>query len=202
MTSPLASDQCTWRGSHDYKVTVAVFPCWCNYSYKPRSYRSRNLLSWHCSGTMGCCLSLKQKSGEKFRFLQYYLRFQTLTPYVPRVININFLPTVSIYNQEKRLWELINPFTAKFSQKQISTKCPNFILWNFEKQIAPCVSTGRELSFEWSYHRISSTDSKEFLHRLKSSSTDSKVTVTLQNSIKHPDSESVRGSPEGKRFDF
>ena len=59
--------------------------------------------SWHCSGTMGCCLSLKQKSGEKFRFLQYYLRFQTLTPYVPRVININFLPTVSIYNQEKRL---------------------------------------------------------------------------------------------------
>ena len=73
---------------------------------------------------------------------------------------------------------IINPFTAKFSQKQISTKFPNFILWNFEKQIAPCVSTGRELSFEWSHHRISSTDSK--------------VRVTLQNSIKYSGSEKVK----------
>ena len=55
--------------------------------------------------------------------------FSNLNPLCP-----NFLPTVSIYNQEKRLCELINPFTAKFSQKQISTKCPNFILRNFEKQ--------------------------------------------------------------------
>ena len=29
-----------------------------------------------------------------------------------------------------------------------------------EKQVAPCESTGREVSFEWSDHRISSTDSK------------------------------------------
>ena len=55
---------------------------------------------------------------------------------------------------------------------------PNFILWNFEKQIAPCVSTGRELLFEWSHHRIWSTDSK--------------VRVTLKNSIKHSDSERVK----------
>ena len=27
----------------------------------------------------------------------------------------------------------INTFTAKLSQKQISAKFPNFILWNFEK---------------------------------------------------------------------
>ena len=40
-----------------------------------------------------------------------------------------------------------------------------------------CESTGRELSFEWSHHRISSTDSK--------------VRVTLQNSIKHSGSERV-----------
>ena len=73
--------------------------------------------------------------------------------------------------------ELLNPFTAKFSRKQISTKFPHFILWNFEKQIAPCVSTGRELSFEWSHHRILSTESK--------------VRVTLQNSIKHSRSERV-----------
>ena len=45
----------------------------------------------------------------------------------------------------------VNPFTAKFSQKQISTECPNLILWNFEKQIAPCVSTG---SFRLNDHII------------------------------------------------
>ena len=49
-----------------------------------------------------------------------------------------------------------------------------------KKKIAPCVSTGRdlELSFEWSHHRISSTDSK--------------VKVTLQNSIIHSGSERVK----------
>ena len=52
-----------------------------------------------------------------------------------------------------------------------------FHLQNFDKQIAPCVSIGRELSFEWSHHRISSTDSK--------------VRVTLQNSIKHSGNERV-----------
>ena len=38
--------------------------------------------------------------------------------------------------------------------------------------------TGRELSFEWSHHGIRSTDSK--------------VRVTLQNSIKHSGSERVK----------
>ena len=47
-----------------------------------------------------------------------------------------------------------------------------------KKQIAPCVSTGRELSFEWSHHRIWSTDFK--------------VSVTSQNSIKHSGSERVK----------
>ena len=74
--------------------------------------------------------------------------------------------------------ESINPFTAKCSQRQISTRFPNFILYNFEKQIVPCVSAGRELSFEWSHHMISSTDSK--------------VKATLQNSIKHSGSERVK----------
>ena len=51
---------------------------------------------------------------------------------------------------------------------------------NFDKQIASCESTGRELSFEWSHHRISSIDSK--------------VRVTLQNSIKHSGSERVKST--------
>ena len=54
----------------------------------------------------------------------------------------------------------LNPFTAKCGQRQISTKFPNFVFKNFDKQIASCESTGRELSFEWSHHRISSIDSK------------------------------------------
>ena len=68
--------------------------------------------------------------------------------------------------------------TAKFSQKQTLTKFPNFLLWNSEKEIAFCESTGRELSFEWPQHRILSADSK--------------VTFTLQNSIKHSGSERVK----------
>ena len=65
---------------------------------------------------------------------------------------------------------------------------------NFEKQIAPCVSTGREVSFEWSHHRISSTDSK--------------VRVTLQTSIKYSGSERVKlliihyHAPKQKKITF
>ena len=44
--------------------------------------------------------------------------------------------------------------------------------------MTPFVSTGKELSNEWSHHRISSTDSK--------------VRVTLQNSIKYSGSERVK----------
>ena len=44
--------------------------------------------------------------------------------------------------------------------------------------MASCASTDRELSFEWSHHRISSKDSK--------------VRVTLQNSIEHSGSERVK----------
>ena len=58
----------------------------------------------------------------------------------------------------------------------------NFIFQNCEKQIASCESTGRELSFEWSHHGISSTDSN--------------VRVTLQNSIKHSSSERVKAFVE------
>ena len=78
----------------------------------------------------------------------------------------------------------LNPFDAKFSQKQISTKCLNVILQNFEKQRTPCVSTARELSFEWSHHRISFTDSK--------------VRVTMQNVIKDSGSERVKEDLHGQ----
>ena len=43
--------------------------------------------------------------------------------------------------------------------------------------MASLESTGRELSFEWSHHRISSIDSR--------------VRVTLQNPVKHSGSERV-----------
>ena len=37
---------------------------------------------------------------------------------------------------------------------------PKFILYNIEEQMVPCKSTAKEVSFEWSHHRISSTDSQ------------------------------------------
>ena len=92
------------------------------------------------------------------------------------------------------LFFCFNPFTAKCSQRKISTRFPNFILSNFEKQIAPCVSTDREVSFEWSHDRISSTDSK--------------VRVTLQTSIKYSGSERVKliiihyHAPKQKKITF
>ena len=46
-----------------------------------------------------------------------------------------------------------------------------------KKQIVPCESTGREVLLEWSLHRILSLDSK--------------VRVTLQNSIIHSGSKRV-----------
>ena len=79
---------------------------------------------------------------------------------------------------------LINPFTAKCGQRQVSTKFPNFIFENCEKKIAAGESTGRELSFKWSHHRTSSTKSK--------------VRVTLQNSIKHSGNERVKVDSGGK----
>ena len=71
----------------------------------------------------------------------------------------------------RRFVPSLHPFTAKCGQRKVSTKFLNFIFQNCEKQIASCDSTGRELSFECSHHRISSTDSK--------------VRVNLQSSIKH-----------------
>ena len=67
----------------------------------------------------------------------------------------------------------INPFTAKWSQRK-------FCKFHFVKfwKTNSSESAGRELSFEWSHRRISSTDSK--------------VRVTLQNSIKHSGSERVK----------
>ena len=54
----------------------------------------------------------------------------------------------------------INPFSAKCGQGQNSTKIHKFLFVKFWKQIAPFVSTGREVLFEWLHHRILSTDSK------------------------------------------
>ena len=68
---------------------------------------------------------------------------------------------------------------------------PNFQI-SFSKivrnKIASCESTGRELSFEWWHHRISSTDSK--------------VRVTSQNSIKQSGSERVNSFKSSSRVLF
>ena len=56
--------------------------------------------------------------------------------------------------------QTINPFSAKCGQGQNSTKIHKFRFVKFWKQIAPFVSRGREVLFEWLHHRILSTDSK------------------------------------------
>ena len=56
--------------------------------------------------------------------------------------------------------QTINPFSARCGQGQNSTKIHKFRFVKFWKQIAPFVSRGREVLFEWLHHRILSTDSK------------------------------------------
>ena len=51
-------------------------------------------------------------------------------------------------------------FNLQECQELKFKKIPNFILQNTEKQMVPCKSTAEEVSFEWSHHRISSTDTK------------------------------------------
>ena len=53
-----------------------------------------------------------------------------------------------------------NSLTPMSVKRQNSREIPNFILENIEKQMAPCKRTAEEVSFEWSHHRIPSTDSK------------------------------------------
>ena len=52
------------------------------------------------------------------------------------------------------------PLMPKSAKNPNSRKIQNFILENIEKQMVPCKSTAKEVSFEWSHHMISSTDSK------------------------------------------
>ena len=69
------------------------------------------------------------------------------------------------------------PKTPKSATNQNSRNIPNFIMSNIEKQMVPCKSTAEEVSFEWSHHRISSTDSE--------------VRTTLHVSIINTESETV-----------
>ena len=52
----------------------------------------------------------------------------------------------------------VNPFTAKVSQRQAFKISFSKLLKS--KLIAPCEGTVNKVSFEWSHHRILSTDSK------------------------------------------
>ena len=55
--------------------------------------------------------------------------------------------------------ELITPSLLVLAKVQIQ-EIPNFIIPNPAKQIVPFESTNKEISFEWSHHRISSSESK------------------------------------------
>ena len=54
----------------------------------------------------------------------------------------------------------VNHVTSKSSESQNKTNIPNSISKNADKKIEPCNITSKEVSFGWSLHRISTTDSK------------------------------------------
>ena len=133
--------------------------------------------------------SAESATTEEIRDLYNELEIMTNVGYHPNLVNLlgacteNGLYHLSWLNSFTFALVYLctlffNPFTAKCGQRKVSTKFPNFIFQNCEKQIASCESTGTELSFEWSHHRISSTDSK--------------VRVTLQNAIKQSGGERVK----------
>ena len=53
-----------------------------------------------------------------------------------------------------------NSLTTKNAKNQSSRKNLKLYFVKYRKQMVPCKSTAEEVSFEWSHHRISSTDSK------------------------------------------
>ena len=82
----------------------------------------------------------------------------------------------------------LNLLTPKSAQNKNLRQVPNFILENTYIQIVPCESTIKEISFEWSHHRVSSTYSK-VRTTLNVSITDSKseriqTYLTLFNALK------------------
>ena len=111
---------------------------------------------------------------------------------------------ITLHKVKQMIWSPLNSIPERIFKMKLTlwlpnlTKSkfrPNFILWNFVKQIA-LWSTVRELSFEWSHHRIWSAESK--------------VIVILQNSIMHSGSEGVKNrwtkishpNSKSKRSDF
>ena len=56
--------------------------------------------------------------------------------------------------------QYFHSFTTKDCLSQDSTTVLNSILKNVVKQVVPCESTAEEVSFEWSHHRILSSDTK------------------------------------------
>ena len=55
---------------------------------------------------------------------------------------------------------IVTPPTPKSGQSRNSALSSNFILKKAEKQIAPCKTTAKEVSFKWSHYTILATDSK------------------------------------------
>ena len=128
------------------------------------------------------CFNFISEWLNKTFIIMYESAINALKKEINKTYTLSYFPNSAFCKRQKDIVFYFDPSTAKFSQRQISTKIPNFILWNFEKQIAPCESTGRELSFEWSHHRILSADSKVKSHLTKSiaHSGSERVNCTLQ----------------------
>ena len=60
----------------------------------------------------------------------------------------------------KKISGLFREVNSKVEKSNLAKKCKFYDHVNAEKQIAPCDSTAKEVSFEMLHLRISSTDSK------------------------------------------
>ena len=111
---------------------------------------------------MGCYFRELPEWSKNERFIPEAANFSTLWYFF--TVYCIFFTAVSDLCVEcisYHLWLVgFTPFIPKSAKYQNLRKIPNFILLNIEKQMAPCKSTAKEVSFEWSHHRITSTDSK------------------------------------------
>ena len=99
------------------------------------------------------------ESDNVYSYSNVYSSFGMAHSFVDSIGDVDVISDAEVINKN-----ILNPFTPSTGQSKNSRKIPNFIFPNPAKQntllVVPCESTAKENSFEWSHHRISSTDSK------------------------------------------
>ena len=86
--------------------------------------------------------------------------FLTAVPDHSPILDWTSKPSVLLGDSKIVNYRLLTLSAPSVAKGKIQQKSSNFRFVKFSKQIAPFESTGREVSFEWSHHRILCTDLK------------------------------------------